>query len=198
MVTATFPPTSSPPWTLPSGWLLFRGGLAIVFGVMALAMPVATIVSLVLLFAAYLLADGLVAVTAAVRAVRAHRAWGGAALEGVANLVAGLIALLWPGLTLVALVWLSGLWAIVSGGLLCYAGWRMAKGAVRWLCVLAGVVSMVWGVLLLVAPLPGALIMTVWVGAYAIVFGVTLLLAGWRARRASGLEAQEGHGVSLS
>ena len=173
---------------LHPGWLLLRGVIAIVFGILAFAMPLAAIGSLVLLFAIYLLADGVVAFVAAVRAVRAHRAWGSAALEGVANVVAGLIALFWPGITLLALVWVSGLWAIVSGALLGYFGWQSAVRRGRWLRVLAGALSIVWGVLLLVAPLPGAVVMTYWLAAYAIVFGIALLVAGWRARQAMAAE----------
>lgn len=186
------PPAAAPARTAPmpigshNGWLLFRGIVAVLFGVVALAMPVVTLGSLVLVFSAYLLADGVLAIVAAVRAARAGEAWGGSAFEGLADLVAGAIALLWPGITLIVLVVLTGLWAIVSGAFMVYASWRAKLPRGRWLWAFAGVLSVVWGVLLLVAPVPGAVVMTIWLGAYALVFGASLLIASWRLRQGRG------------
>ena len=178
-------PLTRDPTDVHPGWLLFRGAIAIVFGVLAMVMPLATIGSLVLLFAAYLLADGAVAAIATFRALRRGAPWGGLALEALANVAAGAVALAWPGITVIVLVWLAGLWAIVSGAFMAWAGWQSTAPRGRWLRVLAGALSLVWGLLLLIAPLPGALVMTLWLGAYAIVFGVALLVAGWRARHAA-------------
>jgi uncharacterized membrane protein HdeD (DUF308 family) len=176
-------PVARDPSGLHPGWLLFRALIAIVFGIVALTMPLVTLGSLVLLFAAYLLADGAIALIAAVRAARLNRAWGGFLLEAVANLLAGVLAVLWPAITLLVLVALSGVWAIVSGAFLAYAGWRDPATRGRWLWLLAGALSIVWGALLLIAPVPGAVVMTIWLGAYALVFGVMLLAAAWRLRR---------------
>ena len=174
---------------LHPNWLLLRGAIAVVFGVLALAMPLATLGSLVLLFAAYLIADGIVAAIATARAVQRRAAWGSLALEAIANVLAGSLALAWPAITLVALVWLAGLWAIASGAFMAWSGWRSTAPRGRWLRVFAGVLSVLWGALLLVAPLPGALVMTLWLGAYALVFGVALVVGGWRARRAAAAAA---------
>lgn len=172
------------PVDLHPNWLLFRGAIALLFGALAMVMPLATLGSLVLLFAAYLLADGTVAAIAVLRALRRRAPWGNLALEAATNGIAGVLAAFRPDLTLIALVWLAGLWAIVSGAFMAWAGWQSTAPRGRWLRVLGGALSFAWGALLLVAPLPSALVMTLWLGAYAIVFGVAMLAGGARARRA--------------
>jgi uncharacterized membrane protein HdeD (DUF308 family) len=169
---------------LARNWWAFaiRGLVGVVVGVIALVMPAATMLALVLLFAAYMLVDGVFAIIAAVRAGRQHDRWGILALEGVADLVAGAIAILWPGITVVAFVLLIAAWAIVSGGLVLAVAFRLNVEHGRWWLVLSGAVSLVYGVLLIVAPLIGALVLTWWFGAYALVFGVALLILAFRLR----------------
>jgi uncharacterized membrane protein HdeD (DUF308 family) len=103
-------------------------------------------------------------------------------LEGIADLIAAAIALFFPIATILAFVILSAAWAIVSGGLMLTAATRLNISHGRWLMVLSGAVSVIWGILLIVWPLIGALVMTWWLGAYALVFGVTLLILGFRLR----------------
>src|SRR3979411_1938723 len=76
-----------------------RGACAILFGIIALLMPGVTLTALVLLFSAYMLVDGVFTIVAAVRAARRHERWGWLVLEGIADLAAGAIAFLWPGVT---------------------------------------------------------------------------------------------------
>lgn len=83
-----------------------RGVLGIAVGVIAFIMPAATMLALILLFAAYMLVDGVFAIVAAVRAARQRDRWGLFVLEGVADIAAGVIAVLWPRITLVAFVFL--------------------------------------------------------------------------------------------
>src|ERR1700730_10318176 len=92
-------------------WVLaIRGVLGIAVGLLALVLPAATMLALVLLFAAYMLVDGVFAIMAAVRAAREHERWGLLVLEGVADIVAGVIAVLWPGITVLAFVLLVAAW----------------------------------------------------------------------------------------
>jgi uncharacterized membrane protein HdeD (DUF308 family) len=164
-------------------WLIaIRGVLAIIIGVIALAAPVATMLSLVLLFSAYMLVDGIFAIVAAVRAARQHERWGLLVLEGVAGIVAGCLAVVWPGLTVLAYVLLVAAWAIVSGALMLGVAFRLNLEHGRWWLVLGGVASLIYGTLLVVAPLIGALVLTWWFGAYALVFGVFLLVLSFRLR----------------
>jgi uncharacterized membrane protein HdeD (DUF308 family) len=92
-----------------------------------------------------MLLDGVLAIVAALRAARRHERWGLLILEGVANLIAGGIALFWPLITIVALIYLIAAWAIVSGSLLLAASFRLNVAHGRWLMFFGGAASMVWG-----------------------------------------------------
>jgi uncharacterized membrane protein HdeD (DUF308 family) len=159
-----------------------RGVLGLVFGLFALFMTGATMLSLVLVFAAYMLVDGIFAIVAAIRAAGAGGRWGLLVLEGVADIAAGVIAIIWPGITLLVFVILVAAWAIVSGGLMWAAAYNLRTDHGRWWLVIGGIVSVLYGALLVVAPLIGAVVLTWWIGAYALVFGVALLVLAFRLR----------------
>jgi uncharacterized membrane protein HdeD (DUF308 family) len=162
-------------------WLIgLRGLLGLVFGVIALIMPIATILALVLLFSAYMLVDGVFAIFAAVRAAQQREHWGLLVLQGIASIAAGVIAFLWPGITILAFVLLIAAWSIVSGALLLAAAFQTE--AARWWLVVGGIAALVYGVLMIVAPLIGAIVLTWWLGAYALVFGIALLVLAFKLR----------------
>jgi uncharacterized membrane protein HdeD (DUF308 family) len=172
--------------------IALRGALAIVFGLVTFILPGATMLSLVLFFAAYALVDGVFAIVAAVRSARSHERWGLLVLEGIVGIVAGVIALLWPGLTILTFVLLVAAWALVSGALMSVAAFRLQLDHGRWWLVLGGVASIVYGLLLIAAPLIGALVLTWWLGAYALVFGVLLLILAVRLRARRNAAAHDG------
>ncbi len=159
-----------------------RGVVAILFAVAAFLLPFATLASLVLVLAFYLVADGALAVVSGVRAAAHHRPWGLPILEGVVTLLAGVAAFLMPGLTLLFLVTLLGVWAVVSGVLMLATAFRLHGSHGRWLLALSGVVSVVWGALLFASPVTGALVLGWWLGGYALAFGVLLLVLAARLR----------------
>jgi uncharacterized membrane protein HdeD (DUF308 family) len=162
-------------------WLIgLRGLLGVVFGVIALIMPIATILALVLLFSAYMLVDGVFAIYAAVRAAQQREHWGLLVLQGIASIAAGVIAFLWPGITILAFVLLIAAWSIVSGALLLAAAFQTE--AARWWLVVGGIAALVYGALMIVAPLVGAIVLTWWLGAYALVFGIALLVLAFKLR----------------
>lgn len=169
---------------LAENWwaIALRGVLAMIFGVIAFAIPAATMLSLVLVFSAYMLVDGIFAIISAVRAARAHERWGLLLLEGAVNIIVGVLAFVWPGLTVLAFVLLVAAWALVSGALMFSAAFRLHIDHGRWWLALGGIVSIAYGVLLVIAPLIGALVLTWWIGAYALVFGVALLMLAFRLR----------------
>ena len=169
---------------LAQNWwaIVLRGLFALLFGVIAILLPAVTITSLVLLFAAYMLIDWLLALIAALRAARHHERWGLLILEGVANLAAGAIALVFPLATVLAFILLMGVWAIFSGALLLVSAFRLHAGQGRWLMGFGGAISMLWGLLLIVWPLFGAVVVTWWIGAYALLFGISLLMLGFHLR----------------
>ena len=169
---------------LAQNWwaIALRGVFAILFGVIAVLLPGVTLTALALLFAAYMLVDGVFAIVAAVRAAKQHERWGWLVFEGIADLIAGAIAVIWPLITIVAFVLLLAAWAIVSGVLLIGAALRLNPTHGRWLMVLSGVVSVAWGILLVLWPIIGAVVLTWWIGAYAFVFGILLLILAFRLR----------------
>ena len=164
-------------------WLVaLRGLLGILFGLVAFTLPGATMLSLILFFSAYMLVDGVCAIVAAIRAARQQERWGLLVLEGVADIATGVIAFVWPGITLVAFVYLVAVWALISGGLMLMAAFRLNTDHGRWWLVLGGLASLVYGALLIGAPLIGAVVLTWWIGAYALVFGIAMLILGFQLR----------------
>lgn len=164
-------------------WLIaLRGAIAVLFGVIAFLSPGATIASMLLLFGIYMLVDGVFAIAAGIRAAARHERWGMLILEGVLDLAAGVIAFVYPILTLLAFMTFGGVWAVLSGAALLAAAFRLPADHGRWMMVLAAVASLLWGVGLLVAPFIGAVVITFWLGAYAIVFGVAMLALAFRLR----------------
>lgn len=170
--------------TLARHWwaIMLRGAIAVLFGVIALAAPGAVLLSLAFLFGIYLMIDGIIGLVASVRAVAAHGHWGALLAEAVLNMLMGLIALFIPGAAVLAFVLLMAAWALISGGLMLAVAMKLHASHGRWWLVLGGVVSLIWGVLLVAAPLMGAVVLAWWLGVYAIVFGVGLLGCGWRLR----------------
>src|SRR4051812_47733726 len=102
---------------LADNWwaLALRGVFAILFALIAFAMPGATMLGLVLVFAAYSFVDGIFNIVLAVRGARQHERWGLLLLNGVFGILVGIGAALWPGVTVLAFVLLVAAWAIVSG-----------------------------------------------------------------------------------
>jgi uncharacterized membrane protein HdeD (DUF308 family) len=174
-----------------------RGVFAVLFGLLALFVPGATILSLVLFFSAYMLVDGVFGIVAAVRAARQGERWGLLILEGILNIVVGVIAFVMPGLTAITFVLLLAAWSLVSGGLMLRAAFRLSNEHGRWWLALAGIVSIVFGVLLAIAPVIGAVVLTWWLGAYALMFGIALLVLAFklRARKEDATHAGAPHTV---
>jgi uncharacterized membrane protein HdeD (DUF308 family) len=169
---------------LRNWWVvLLRGIFAIVFGLLAVLQPGITLAALVLLFAIYAIVDGIFAIIAGVRAVERHERWGALIVEGVLGLVAGAVMLVWPGPTLVFIVVFLGAWAIVTGVALLAAAIRLRRMHGEWLLVLNGIVSLLLGVVLFMAPIAGILVLAWWVGFYALVFGFLLVMLAIRLRR---------------
>lgn len=179
-----FPDRDAMNATLARHWwaIVLRGAIAIVFGVIALTAPGTVLLSLAFLFGIYLLADGAIGLVSTVRAVSAHGHWGALLAEALLNIIMGLIALLMPGAAVFAFVLLMAVWALISGGLMVAAALRLHDSHGRWWLALGGTVSLIWGVLLVAAPMTGAVVVAWWLGIYAIVFGAALLACGWRLR----------------
>jgi uncharacterized membrane protein HdeD (DUF308 family) len=169
---------------LAKNWwaVAIRGVLGILFGLIAFWHPLVTILSLVIVFAAYAISDGVFAIVAAVRAARANERWWPFVLEGLVSIAAGVLAFMWPHITVLVFIVMIAVWAIITGVLMLSAAFRLGPDRGRWWFVLGGVASLAWGVLLFIAPFMGAVVLTWWIGAYAFVFGIALLIAAFRLR----------------
>jgi uncharacterized membrane protein HdeD (DUF308 family) len=157
-----------------------RGILGIVFGLICLLTPGVALGAFVILFAAYMFVDGGFAIASAWKAARSGERWGLLIVEGLVDIAAGLIAVILPGITMVALIWLVAIWAIVSGALMLYAAFTLNRDHGRWWLALGGIASLIFGVLLVIEPLIGAVVLTMWIGAYALVFGGFLLVLAFQ------------------
>jgi uncharacterized membrane protein HdeD (DUF308 family) len=167
------------------GILLLRGVLSIAFGVMALLMPSITLAALILLFGAYAFANGVLALITAISG-RGRRGFWMLLLEGVAGIAASIIAFLYPGLTAITLLFVVAWWAILSGGMAIASAIVLRQElSGEWALGLSGVLSMIFGVLLLVQWQVG-LVALVWImGIYAIAAGVVLMPLAFRLRSLS-------------
>ena len=158
------------------------GVAAIVFGLVAFGMPGLVLLTLVFVFAAYLVFDGVLATIAGIRAATHHGRSRMLLLEGVLNIVTGLVVGLFPFGAVLALVLLTAVWAIVTGAVMFAAGLRLHHTHGRLWLLAGGGLSVLWGAMLLVAPLLGAVVLAWWLGFYAVLFGITLLVLAFRLR----------------
>lgn len=138
--------------------------------------------SLIAVFAAYMLVDGVFAIASAVRAARRHERWGFLVFNGIVSIAAGVIALLWPGITVLAFVALVAASSILSGTFMFISAFRLHVDHGRIWLALGGLASLAFGILLIIAPLAGAVVLTWWIGAYALVFGCLLMILAFRLR----------------
>jgi len=163
---------------------ILRGVLAIAFGVLAFFAPGLGIAVLVGLFAAWALIDGATNLVAGFRSRGRDRSWWLAILEGIVGIIAGVIALLFPVYAAEALVLIIGVWAIITGILEIVAAIRLREQITGELWMgLAGLASILYGVVLFLFPGAGVLSLVWLIGGFAIVFGVFLVALGWRLRR---------------
>jgi uncharacterized membrane protein HdeD (DUF308 family) len=168
--------------SLAANWwaLALRGLVAVLFGLLTFFLPGMTLAILVILFGAYALVDGIFNVVAFFRVASHHWAF---LVEGVLGIIAGVITFTWPAITAIVLLYLIAFWAIFTGIFEIIAGIRLRKVITNeWLLLVMGVLSLLFGVLILFAPGLGALAIVLWIGAYALVFGIFLLALAFRLR----------------
>jgi uncharacterized membrane protein HdeD (DUF308 family) len=173
------------PAVLQHNWwaLAIRGIAAILFGILTFVAPGITLAVLVIWFGAYALIDGIFSIIAAWRAPDGRARWGFLLIEGVAGIAAGILTFIWPMITAAALVFIIAAWAIVTGVLEIAAAIRLRHVITgEWALIAMGALSVLFGLLIMTAPVTGALVITFWIGAYALVFGVLMLILAFRMR----------------
>jgi uncharacterized membrane protein HdeD (DUF308 family) len=172
-------------FALARNWwsLVIRGLLGISVGILTFIWPGITLAALVFLFAGYAFVDGVVSIAGAIRAVQAHERWGALLLGGIAGIAAAVVTVLWPAITALTLVYVIAGWAIVTGVFEIAAAIRLRRHiSGEWLLALGGIASIIFGVLIAAIPVAGALVIAIWFGAYAFVFGVMMVVLGFRLR----------------
>jgi len=168
--------------------LLLRGVLAILFGVAAFAWPGLTLVTLVMLFAAYAFVDGIFDVAHAVSHRKDIEHWGLLLIEGLLGIAFGVLAFLAPGLTTVVggviVAMYIAAWAIVTGVLRIALAVRLRKEIEgEWMLGLSGMISILFGIFVMALPAAGVLAMLYVVAAWAILLGLVLILFAFKARK---------------
>ena len=180
-----FPHTPTELQALTKGWwiMLLRGLAAVAFGVLAFAWPGLTLLTLIILFAVYALVDGLFALFS-IFGSRDHgvSAWW-LLLVGLAGIAAAAITYFWPGITALMLVMIIGAWAFAHGIFEIVAAFQVRKDFEDWwILALSGVISVIFGGLLLFNPGAGALALVWLIGLYAVIFGILLIILSFRLK----------------
>jgi uncharacterized membrane protein HdeD (DUF308 family) len=170
---------------LAKNWwlLLLRGIAAIIFGLLAFAWPGLTLLTLILFYGAFALVDGVLAIVAAITGgVPGSRWW--LAIVGLLGIAAGLLTFLTPGLTALVLLFFIAGWAIVTGVFEIIGAIKLRKEIDNeWLLILSGIISVLFGVGVMLAPGAGALALVWVIGAYSVVMGVIFVALAFRLRK---------------
>jgi len=181
-------PIIAPPLlhALASNWwlLLLRGIAAILFGILAFVWPGITLLTLVVFYGAYALADGVLSIGAAVMGPgeAAPRWW--LAIVGALGIIAGLLTFLWPGITALVLLFVIAGWAIALGVFEIVGAIRLRKEiANEWLLILSGLLAIVFGIVLVVRPGAGALALIWIIATYAILAGILSVALAFELRQ---------------
>jgi uncharacterized membrane protein HdeD (DUF308 family) len=163
--------------------LALRGVLAIIFGIIALAAPGIALLAFVYVFGAYALIDGIIAVYTAIQERGSLSRWGWVLVEGILGVIAGIVAFVYPGLTALVLLYIVAIWAVVTGIMELVAAFSMrGYAAQEWALGLAGILSVIFGIVLFIFPGAGLLSILWLVGIYGIVFGILFIVRAFQLR----------------
>jgi uncharacterized membrane protein HdeD (DUF308 family) len=166
-------------------WWMFlvRGLIALAVGIFAIADPGATLGALILLLGAFFIVDGAFAVVKSLRAMRAHGSWWLLLVSGIVSIAAGIGVFAWPGLSALTLAYLIGFWAIVTGIFEVVLAIQLRQAiAGEWLYVIFGLISIVFGVYVVLVPGLGLTYLTLMIAIYGFVAGFVLIGTAFRLR----------------
>ncbi len=166
-------------WWMPA----VRGVLAIVFGVLALIWPEPTKLALVLLFGAFALTDGSVAVAAGIALAKHFERWWALLLEGLTGIVIGVLTFFWPNVTGLVLLYFIAAWAVITGVFEIVTAIQLRRViSGEWAMIGSGLMSVLLGIVLFVFPAAGAVSLVWLIGIYAVTFGIMELIFAFRLR----------------
>lgn len=173
---------------LADNWwvVLFRGLFAVIMGILAVMMPGITLVSLLMVYGAFTIADGITAIWIGVAARHGERIWWEMVATGALAILAGLVVSLWPGLTAMVFVVMIGIFAIIRGVFEIIAAIQLRKVIDdEWMLIFSGVVSVLFGGMLVIRPGEGAIAMVLLIGAFMIAIGAMTVALSMRLRHIS-------------
>ena len=171
--------------TLARNWwmMLLRGAAAIVFGLVAIIWPGITVTVLVIFFGAYALVDGAFSIGAAIVGGETRVPRWLLVIEGLLGIGVGVVALLWPGLTAVTLLYIIAAWAIITGVVEIVEAVRLRNMIENeWFLGIAGVLSIILGIVFFTFPIEAIATVAIVAGIYAIFFGALLIVLSFRLR----------------
>jgi uncharacterized membrane protein HdeD (DUF308 family) len=169
---------------LRNWWMLaLRGVFAILFGLVALLFPRIALQAFIYVFAAYAIVDGIVAIVNSIRERGSLNRWVWVLVEGILSVVAGIVAFAVPGLTALVLLYFVAAWAVLTGIAEIVAAFAIRERVSReWALGLAGVLSILFGIILFILPGVGLLTILWLVGVYAILFGILFIVRAFQMR----------------
>ena len=163
--------------------LLIRGIVGIAAGTLAMFWPGLTLAFLVALFGVYAFIDGITNVAIGLTRTPGHDRSAATLIQGLVGVAAGVLAFMWPNITLLALLFWIAAWGVVTGVFELVAAVRLRRLIEgEWLLAFSGTLSIALGVLLFARPAIGALGLAWALGAYAVATGIVLVGLGIRLR----------------
>jgi len=173
--------------------LLLQGVLGIIVGILAILYPDLALATVALLFAAWAVVSGVSQLAAGWRVAEARgRSWP-FLLAGAVAVIAGVLAVLYTGITILYLILLLGAWILISGVMEVYTAWKIRDEVTgEWILALAGILRIVVGLIILAMPIIGAILTAALFATWAILSGVAALFLGFRLRQFSGRASAPG------
>lgn len=165
-------------------WLiLLRGICAVIFGLLTFAWPGVTLAILVLFYGGFAFADGVLALIAAITGGNKTPRWW-LAMVGLLGIAVGIVTLMMPGMTALVLLYFIAFWAITIGSMQIAGAIRLRKEIDNeWMLIASGIISVLFGLILIVSPGAGALGLLFVIGVYAVIHGIVLITLAMRLRR---------------
>lgn len=155
--------------------VLVRGILAFILGLLMIFVPpIVTLGILVIFLGAYFLVDGIFSIVAVISGKTPHR-WA-LLIEGILSIIFGILVFVWPAMTALVFLMVIAIWAIITGiAEIVYAAIHWKQGAGKWLLLIAGIISIILGIIILAQPGAGLMALVIFIEAYLIVFGIMLI-----------------------
>ena len=167
--------------------LVLQGVLGIAVGILAIIYPDLALATIALLFAVWAIASGVAQLTAGWRVAEARGKSWPFLVAGAVSVIAGVLAVLYPGVTILYLVLLLGAWIFISGAMEIYTAWQIRNEVTgEWILALIGILRIAVGAIILAMPIVGAVLTAALFAVWALLSGIAALALGWRLRQFGG------------